>query len=200
VKLKTNVFFVVALLAGASGQLAAQATGTPSFNAPYRAFSQHEFGATVSFPRGADIGLEGQYRFGYDRFDVGLRGGFVSSGITTVIVGAEARTRMITHTEDFPVDGALIVGIGGTFNSFVNSAIIIGGLSLGRRIDPKDSQVSIIPYVEPTLFIVSGGGGTNVGFAFGLGADFRLSKLIDARVGVGLGDIQGISFSAVWIH
>jgi hypothetical protein len=37
-------------------------------------------------------------------------------------------------------------------------------------------------------------------FAFGLGADFRLSRLFDARVSVGLGDIEGISVSAVWVH
>jgi hypothetical protein len=191
------------LLAGAGSALQAQVTGTPSFNAPYRAFERHEFGGTILFPANADIGLEGQYRFGYQRFDLGLRGGFVDPGVgdAIVVVGAEGRTRLIQHTEDFPLDGALIVGLGGQFRSGTNLALITGGLSLGRRIDPANSQVSIIPYAEPAAYIRSGGGaGTDLLFAFGLGADFRLSRVFDARVSVAFGDVEGIAFSAVWVR
>jgi hypothetical protein len=184
----------------------AQATGTPSFNAPYRAFSKSEFGATISFPTDRDFALEGQYRFGYENFDLGLRAGLMQpqGGANAVfVIGGEGRTRVITHTEDFPLDGALIVGVGGQFVSGNSLALIPIGLSLGRRIDPPDTQVSIIPYVQPTLFIRSGGGlGTDALFGFGLGGDFRLSKVFDARVSVGLGDrfVEGIAFSAVWVH
>jgi len=80
------------------------------------------------------------------------------------------------------------------------AALIVGGLSLGRRVDPKDSQVSIVPYGEPVLFIATGGGNTTLNFAMGLGADVRLSKVFDLRVSVGLGDIEGAAFSAVWVH
>jgi len=38
---------------------AAQETGTPVFSAPYRAFSTHELGLSLSAPGGADLGLEG---------------------------------------------------------------------------------------------------------------------------------------------
>lgn len=201
-------FAALGLMAGCAAPLAGQAAGTPSFNAPYRAFTKHEFGATVSFPSGAaDVGLEGQYRFGYQQFDLGWRGGIVSysaSGVggsrTVVVIGAEGRSRLIEHTEDFPLDGAVIVGLGGNFGSGNSSALIVGGLSLGRRIDPADTQVSIIPYAEPTLFIRSGNSSTDLSFAFGLGADFRLSRVFDARVSVGLGDLEGVSFSAVWVH
>ena len=192
------------LLAGTVSALPGQGTMTPSFNAPYRAFSKHEFGGTVSFPGGQNLGIEGQYRFGYQRFDLGLRGGLVDPGGAAdayVVLGAEGRGRLIQHTESFPLDGALIVGLAGQFPSGGSRAVITGGLSLGRRVDPANSQVSIIPYAEPALFITSGGGaGTDLGFALGLGADFRLSSVFDARVSVAFGDVEGIAFSAVWIR
>jgi len=201
---RKTLWLAVALVFGSAEVALAQATGTPSFNAPYRAFSKAEFGGTISFPKGSDFGLEGQYRFGYENFDLGVRAGFVEPGgglKSIFVIGAEGRTRVITHTENFPLDGALVVGLGGNFVSGSSLALIPVGLSLGRRVNPKDTQISIVPYVEPTLFIRSGGGlGTDALFSFGLGADFRLSKVFDARVSVGLGDIQGIAFSAVWIH
>src|SRR6185436_15174340 len=176
VMIRKSVILAVAAGACLVTSGAAQTTGTPSFNAPYRAFTKHEFGGTLSFPNGINYALEGQYRFGYQNFDLGFRGGFMDPGggfDKIFLLGAEGRTRIFTHTEDFPVDGALVVGLGGNFVSGSSAAIISGGLSFGRRIDPKDSQVSIVPYGEPTLYLVSGNGNTDVHFALGLGADFR---------------------------
>jgi hypothetical protein len=206
--MRKNLWLAAVAIPVFAATSAAQTTGMPSFNAPYRAFTKSEFGGTLSFPSnggafGGGLGLEGQYRFGYQKFDLGVRGGFFDPDGATgafAVLGAEGRSRVITHTESFPLDGALVVGLGALFPSGASTAIISGGLSLGRRIDPKDSQVSIVPYVEPTVFITSGGGQTDAHFAFGLGGDFRLSKVFDARVGIGLGDIEGISFSAVWVH
>ena len=200
---KTSLWLAAVAIPVFAATSVAQTTGTPSFNAPYRAFSKHEFGATLSFPHNENLGLEGQYRFGYQKFDLGFRGGFIDpgSGLNKVfVVGAEGRSRVITHTENFPLDGALIVGLGGQFVSGSSLGLISGGLSLGRRVDPKDTQVSIVPYAEPTFYLTSGAGSTDTHFALGLGADFRLSKVFDARVSVGLGDVQGIAFSAVWVH
>ncbi len=191
------------LTVGLAGSALAQVTGLPTFDAPYRAFIKHEFGGTLSFPNGGGTGVEGQYRFGYQTFDVGLRGGvFLPGGgaSTWGLVGVSARDRVVTHTENFPLDGALVVGLGATFVSGSSVWYIPAGLSLGRRIDIKNSPVSVVPYGEPTLFIASGGGTTDLHFAFGFGGDFRLSKVFDARVGVGLGDIEGVSVSAVWLH
>jgi hypothetical protein len=190
--MRRSLSLTVALTLCVVGVSAAQVTGMPSFDAPYRAFAQHEFGATLSFPSSGGAlgfpsggtGIEGQYRFGYQTF----------------IVGATGRDRVLTHTEQFPLDGALVVGLGGEFNSNGHVFIIPAGLSLGRRIDFKDSPVSIVPYGEPVLFITSGGGTTDVNFALGLGGDFRLSRAFDARVSVGLGDIEGVAVSAVWVH
>ncbi|HSD31701.1 MAG TPA: hypothetical protein VLB49_07310, partial [Gemmatimonadales bacterium] len=76
--------------------------------------------------------------------------------------------------------------------------IIPVGLSLGRRLD-TESNLSIVPYLQPTMFITVDGG-SDVLFALGLGADFRLSRAFDLRVSAGLGDVEGVSLGAVWVH
>ncbi len=197
------VLCLLVLAVGSAPSLLAQATGLPSYNAPYRAFTRSEFGAVVSFPEGGGTAFEGAYRMASGKFDLGFRGGIFSpggGGDSQLLVGAEARQRVVTHTEDFPLDGALILGIGGRFSSDNSGVIVPVGLSLGRRIDPKDSKISIVPYVQPTGFFVAGNGTSDFLFALGLGADFRLSPKFDARISAGLGDLEGVSLSAVWVH
>jgi hypothetical protein len=194
---------VLAVGSAPAPSLLAQATGVPSYNAPYRAFKRSEFGAVLSFPEGGGTAFEGVYRMASGTFDLGFRGGIFSpdgGGDSQLLLGAEARQRVVTHTEDFPLDGALILGIGGRFSSGNNGVIIPVGLSLGRRVDPKDSKISIVPYVQPTGFFTAGNGSSDFLFALGLGADFRLSPKFDARVSAGLGDLEGVSLSAVWVH
>lgn len=195
---------IVAGLIMLCGGAAAQATGTTTFNAPYRAFERSEFGVLMSFPNGGGTAVEGAYRYASGKFDIGFKAGFLDTpgpGDVVVLVGAEARQRVITHTIDFPLDGALILGAGGNFVSG-NSAILFPvGLSLGRRIDPQGSTVSIVPYVQPTLFLIAGNNvADHVQFALGLGADFRLTRRFDARLSAGLGDDEGVSIGAVWVH
>ena len=184
-------------------EAAAQATGIPSFNAPYRAFTRSELGLVLSFPDGGGTAFEGAYRVSHGKFDLGFRGGIFTpggNGDSRLLLGAEARERVVTHTEDFPLDGALVVGIGGQFASGNSFLIVPVGLSLGRRIDPKDSKISIVPYVQPTGFLVAGNGTSDFLFDLGLGADFRLTPRFDARISAGLGDLEGVSLSAVWVH
>lgn len=186
---------------GFANTAAAQSTGMPSFNAPYRAFKSSEIGVSISFPQGGATAFEGVYRMASGRFDLGFRGGILDpdQGQASLLVGAEARQRVVTHTENFPLDGALILGVGGKFNG--GSALIVPvGLSLGRRVNPKDSKISIVPYVQPTGFLVVESGNADFLFALGLGADFRLSPRFDARISAGLGDLEGVSLSAVWVH
>ena len=203
---RNTALLVLGAIAGSVSHVAAQATGTPSFNAPYRAFQRHEFGAAVSFNDfDAGTALEGMYRFASRQFDVGLRGGilFPDVGDEAFLAGVEARYRVITHTVDFPLDGALIFGGGFSIDGGTNFQFPVG-LSLGRRVDVQDSQVSIVPYVQPTLLIVNQDLGlvrdTDVLFALGIGGDFRLSRAFDARVSLGFGDLDGISIAAVWIR
>src|SRR5216117_4081809 len=183
--------------------VAAQATGILSYNAPYRAFSRSEIGLVLSFPNGGGTAFEGAYRWASGKFDIGLRGGiFTPGGVakSVLLVGAEARERVVTHTEDFPLDGALMLGIGGQFVSGSSALIVPVGLSLGRRVNPVNSKISIVPYVQPTGFLVAGNGSSDFLFALGLGADFRLTPRFDARISAGLGDLEGVSISAVWVH
>jgi len=194
---------IIAASAGFGSNAAAQATGMPSFNAPYRAFRRSEIGIVLSFPNGGGTAFEGAYRWASGKFDIGLRGGIFSpggNGTSQLLVGAEARERVVTHTEDFPLDGALIFGVGGRFSNGNSVAIVPVGLSLGRRVDPRDSKISIVPYVQPTGYLVAGNGSSDFLFALGLGADFRLTPRFDARISAGLGDLEGVSLSAVWVH
>src|SRR5919108_12647 len=152
---------VVAAVAGVAPVARAQATGMPSFNAPYRAFQRSELGAVFSFPDGGGTGFEGEYRYAGGTRDVGLRGGLFDppgSGKAVLLAGAEARERVITHTIDFPLDGALVFGAGAGLVSGGSTVIVPVGLSLGRRIDPQGSTVSIVPYVQPTVGFVAGSG------------------------------------------
>lgn len=192
---------ITLLLASVGTTLTAQATGMPSFNAPYRAFERNEVGLILSFPSGGSTAFEGAYRFASGpKLDIGFRGGVFDTdgGDAIFLLGAEARLRVITHNADFPLDGAFIFGAGAGLSD--NSVLILpAGLSLGRRINIEDSQVSIIPYVQPTMFITVGND-TDVAFSLGLGGDFRLTKKFDARVAVGVGDVEGFSIGAVWVH
>ena len=206
--MRRNAALAILLTVGFAGGVRAQATATPSYNAPYRAFTRSEFGAVLSFPNyDAGTAVEGVYRFASGEFDVGVRGGlFFPDGPadTEFLVGAEGRYRVITHNADFPLDGAVIFGGGLQINNGTDFVLPVG-LSLGRRLQVENSQVSIVPYIQPTLFIVSAdlgpfGRDTDAQFGLGLGGDFRLSRVFDARVSIGLGDLDGIAIWAVWIH
>lgn len=186
-----------------AGPAIAQTTGTTAFNAPYRAFDNHEFGGTLSFPGWNDgLAAEGLYGFGKGRFDIGLRGGILKLDNVDArfLVGVSARQRVLEHSEEFPLDGAVVFGAGAQFGDGTQ-IYVPAGLSLGRRLNVEDSEVSIVPYIQPTMFLTEGSNqDLDVHFAVGIGGDFRLSRMFDARVSVGLGDFVGISISAVWLR
>src|SRR5260370_27093274 len=116
---------VGALLAGAT-PLAAQATGTTTFNAPYRAFTRSEIGLLLSFPNGGGTAFEGAYRFASGKFDLGFKGGLFSPGgnaKTVLLAGGEARERVLTPTADVQPGVALAGRGGGRFGLGVSSQI-----------------------------------------------------------------------------
>ncbi len=189
----------IAVLAGTTG-LSAQSTGMPSYNAPYRAFERHEFGGTLSFPDGDFTGLEGQFGFGYKTFDFGLRGGILDTpGDTEALLGGTGRVRVVTHSQTFPLDGAVIFGAG---TIGFDNLIVPGGISLGRRVDFENSSVSIVPYGQPTLFLVFDDNDLNdtIQFGLGLGIDVRFGNAFDIRASFGIGDFDGFAVSAVWVR
>jgi len=181
----------------------AQASGLASFNAPYRSFNRYEAGFAITFPGLDDTAVEGLYRFGTGEFDIGFRGGvwFIDApggNDEIVVFGAEARQRILTHSDDFPADGAVVIGAGaqvGAVDNFIPSV----GVSFGRRLDVEDSEVSIIPFVQPHMWWFIGDT-DDLFLSLGIGADFRLSPRFDLRVSAGVGDIDGLSVGAVWIR
>lgn len=180
---------------------AAQETGTPVFSAPYRAFSTHELGLSLSAPEGADLGLEGFYSFASGRSDFGLRVGLLDADDTSdLVLGGRFRTRLLTHSEDFPLDGALTVGVGVVFfdgGTVLRTPI---GLSLGRRIDSKSSGVSFVPYLQPVLVPRFSDGDSELELALGLGLDLRLTRRFDLRVAGSVGDLEGFSVTFAWVR
>jgi len=179
----------------------AQETGTPVFSAPYRAFSTHELGLSLSAPEGADLGLEGFYSFASGRNDFGLRVGVLDADdASDLVLGGRFRTRLLTHSEDFPLDGALTVGVGAVFldgGTVLRTPI---GLSLGRRIDSKSSGLSFVPYLQPVLLPTFSDGDSELGLALGLGLDLRLTRRFDLRVAGSVGDLEGFSVTFAWVR
>jgi hypothetical protein len=193
------VFGAAATLAlGASAS--AQETGTPVFSAPYRAFAKHELGLSLSAPEHADLGFEGFYSFASGRNDFGLRVGALDDDETAFAIGGRFRTRLVTHSEDFPLDGALTVGVGGVFYDGGSVVRVPIGLSLGRRFDSRSSGIGFVPYLQPVLVPTFSEGDSEMEFALGLGLDIRLTRRFDLRVAGAVGDLSGFAVSFAWVR
>ena len=189
---------LAALCLVVTAPLAAQSTGTPVFHAPYRAFDRYEIGANVS--DAGNIAIEGFYGFSHTgaRWDFAIRGGVQDNGDCTgckagLLLGVDARYRVIDQNEDFPLDGALITGAGAHLVSGGSRLFIPIGLSLGRRVQFENSSSSLVPYVEPVIIPTFGDGDSDVLVALGLGADLRINRRFELRLGIGIGDIENFS-------
>jgi hypothetical protein len=202
---------VAAMVALTASNSAAQETGTPIFKAPYRAFTNHEFGASISDPgTGVSYALEGFYRYGQGSYDLSVRGGWahLSSSVngvatpccTRYLVGGDFRTQVLHYSESVPVDGALTVGFGANIGSGQDAYYLPVGISVGRRFDLENSKTSFIPFAHPVIVPRFGGGGSHIDFALGLGVDVRFSQSLAIRASGGLGDIDGVGISLAYIH
>ncbi len=195
---------VVALVGLGTVDLAAQETGTPIFKAPYRAFTNHEFGASLSDPGSrADFALEGFYSYGRGNNDFGIRGGFAdgAGGLDTrFLLGGNFRTRVVSYSESFPLDGALTVGLGTELGDGPDIFLLPVGISLGRRFELEGSRTTFTPYAHPVLVPTFGGGDDDVNFALGLGVDVRFSDSWAVRASGGLGDLEGVGVSLTYLR
>jgi hypothetical protein len=195
---------LVAFVALWAGDLAAQETGTPIFRAPYRAFSSHEFGASLSDPGdAADFALEGFYSYGRGGNDFSLRGGFADGAgnlDTRFLLGGDFRARVVSYSESFPLDGALTVGLGTSLGDGPDQFYLPVGFSLGRRFELEGSRTTFTPYAHPVLVPTFGSGDDDVNFALGLGVDVRFSQSWAVRASGGLGDIEGVGVSRTYLQ
>lgn len=179
---------------------AAQTLGTPVFMAPYRAFERTEFGATFSDP-GRGVALEGHYRFASGVNDIGLRVGVRDNdpGESQLLLGAEWRTRTVTHSADFPLDGSLTLGVGAQIGGDNSTVLVPVGFSLGRRIAIEDSNVELTPYLHPVAALVIGDNSDLI-VGIGLGMDIRLSRQLEIRVAGAIGDYDGVSIGVSFLR
>ncbi len=195
---------VAAFVALAASESAAQETGTPVFKAPYRAFTNHEFGASLSDPgSAADFALEGFYSYGRGNNDFGFRAGFADGAgnlDTRFLLGGNFRTRIVSYSESFPLDGALTVGFGTQMGDGPDLFFLPVGVSLGRRFELEGSKTTFTPYAHPVIVPTFGSGNDDVGFALGLGVDVRFSDSWAIRASGGLGDIEGVGISLAYIR
>jgi hypothetical protein len=195
---------VFALVGGISETSVAQETGTPVFKAPYREFENHEFGASVSDPgTGIDFALEGFYRYGQGPHDFSLRGGFADGEgniDTKILLGGDFRTRVVTYSESFPLDGSLTLGLGTSIGDGPDRFFVPVGISLGRRFDLEGSNTTFVPYLHPVIIPTFGSGDDDVNFALGLGVDIRFSERWAILASGGIGDLDGVGLSIAYIR
>lgn len=178
----------------------AQSTGTPVYAAPYRAFAGSEFGVTLSDP-GEGSALEGSYRLGFsDAVDVGWRAGIGDQGDNSaLLLGTDARIRLTGHTDRFPFDGSLTVGIGMSSSDQATNGYLPIGFSMGRRILVEGSQVSLVPYLHPVLTPTFGDADGTL-FSLGFGLDARVTPRLDIRFSAAVGDQDGIAFTVGFLR
>lgn len=185
---------LAALCCSLVSSVVAQSTSTPVFLAPYRPFDRIEYGAQISDP-GQGYALEGFYRFASKKYDIGFRGGFADAdqAETTFLAGVDFRTRIVEHSVDFPLDGALTIGVGGQFGSGASLAFVPIGVSFGRLVELDQSDVQFVPYLHPILSPVFGDNDSGLDFRLGLGVDIRFNRRFELRVAGALGDPDGVS-------
>jgi len=172
----------------------AQATGLPTFFAPTRAFGSSELGVSLSRPGGGATGLEGRFSAALNRADFSLRAGYADGGGSnggSAVAGAEVRLPVLGRSPTFPLDGALIFGVGRSFDP--GQTIVPIGLSLGRRLELDRGALHLTPYVQPTVIFAG-----SSDFVFGLGVDVGVRGLPDVRVNWAAGDMDGFSVSLFW--
>src|SRR3970040_1256604 len=128
--MRRNAALAILLTVGFAGGVRAQATATPAYNAPYRAFTRSQCGAVLSFPNyDAGTAVEGVYRFASGEFDVGVRGGlFFPDGPadTEFLVGEGGRYPVTPAHAQSPLEGAVIFGGGLQINNGTDFVLPVG--------------------------------------------------------------------------
>ncbi len=180
--------------------VAAQSTGTPVYQAPYRAFAGSEIGISLSDP-GPGFALEGSYRTTFSStMDIGFRAGFADGGHrTALLVGGDLRARVLDHSDAFPLDGSFTVGLGVASGDGYTVGYLPIGFSMGRRVLVEGSSISLVPFVHPVL-TPHFGDASGTDFSLGFGLDARINPRLDVRFSAAIGDRDGIAFTAAFLR
>lgn len=183
------------LLALTAAAASAQATALPTFHAPTRAFGVSETGVALSRPGGDATGLELRLGVALDEADLAFRGGYVdaSGDGGNWVAGAEGRIPVIGRSSGFPLDGALILGIGRIFAEGGGETIVPVGLTLGRRLYLDGNALVLTPYAQPTVIFVD-----DELVTIGLGIDIKIGEVPEIRLNWAEGDLDGFSISLFW--
>lgn len=139
--------------------------------------------------------MEGRLGFALNRADLALRAGYADprgAGDGSFVAGVEARVPVLGHSSTFPLDGAFILGVGGSIASGGDTFVPLG-LTLGRRLVLDPSALHVTPYFQPTVIF-----GDNSLFTVGLGVDVGIRGLPEIRVNWATGDLDGFSVSLFW--
>lgn len=180
--------------------VAAQSTGTPVYQAPYRAFAGSEIGISLSDP-GPGFALEGSYRTAFSStMDFGIRAGFADGNRrTALLVGGDLRARVLDHSDAFPLDGSFTVGLGVASGDGYTAGYIPIGFSMGRRVLVEGSAISLVPFVHPVL-TPHFGDADGTDFSLGFGLDARINPRLDVRFSAAIGDQDGIAFTVAFLR
>lgn len=100
---------------------------------------------------------------------------------------------MLGASSGFPLDGALILGVGRRFADGGGQTIVPVGLSLGRRLLLGGNALVITPYAQPTVIFQGDQLKT-----LGLGIDLRIRDLPEIRMNWAVGDLEGVAVSLFW--
>jgi len=191
---------LVLALAGATNAVA-QSTGMPVSMPPLRSYQTYTMGATLADP-GPGIAIEAWYGMPVGPGDIDVRLGLwdTNGGSNVVLVGADYRQQLLTHSERFPLDGALTAGFGANFNSDASVFLLPVGFTMGRRFDLEDSTIKLQPYGQPLIHFVFGDTSDDVLFSVGLGLEAQFSDQFALDVNGTLGDLDGISIAFAYLH
>ena len=132
-------------------------------------------------------------RFGYR---IGLAEEGRRDNNIAVFGGMDISGRVLSHSDQFPLDLIWVVGVGAGVGSDVLLSFPFG-ISLGRVLTTE--EVWFHPYLTPRLIVDAFFGDANrddldLDFAIDLGADFSFSPGWTFRFGASLGDRDGLAF------
>ncbi len=113
------------------------------------------------------------------------------------MAAADARLHVLGPTEEFPLHGSVVGGLGVTTRDG-GEALLTGGFSVGQLVSVGPGTVRLLPYVEPKLVFVAGRRPDHAKFALGLGLDAHLGPRLVGRLNVSLGDEPGVAIGAAW--